>query len=291
LNHELEQLTCENLLAEANRKSEVNFMTRVLREVEKKFQVKEGNDFERMRHLVEICGKTKKKLKAKLERVKRVEAIARVCTKYERICDEVEGLKNDVGSFEKLDENSEASGFRKHSNHLRDNENFSKSETHASSGQKSSEKLCQCHQSSSKRESSSASEVSSIISGNVVNFHSSDDLEKFENLFKARSTVFSSTNFLELFLKKLSNIEAECEIMKVYKKVKANENQRLQSQIKELTIINSVNSNLTFLNLNTSQTIGNPTQISHQIPQIKTPVAMTKRFKLCKHCRDFYANL
>jgi hypothetical protein len=244
LTEELKTLTNEQLSKETNLKSELQFMTKLLRTGEQKSKIEESSDFEKIKHLVKVCDKTKKLLKEKVEKIKKIETTMKLCGKFEKLRDELE-VFDDFGSSEKL------------MNELESSENF---------------------------------DIESC-DGKIVNFESSDDFESFQSFYKSKITEDTSENFTKNFFKKLSKVEADCVMLRQYKEQQLKQRDELMSEIKETKHQLAVQRNLRMLRLSTTPSVGEICQISHQIPQIKTPVKMQKNHKLCKSCRNFYGNL
>lgn len=156
--------------------------------------------------------------------------------------------------------------------------------------EKPSDKIERCE--SSGRSFRSSNESSN---GTILDESSGDDIKSSDNEFKKFNDDFKSFNDLissstpdEEFFKKLSKVEAECLLMRSYKSEMIAKNEALKAMIKEKTHECQVEQNLMMLRLDTTPSIGKIGQISHHIPQIKTPIDLQKRFKLCKYCRkDF----
>lgn len=107
LNEELQTLTRQQLVKETNLKSEIKFMTKLMQSGKKKIKTEESKDFEKIKHLAKVCDKVKKLLKEKIDKGKKVEAMMKVCTKFEKLSDKIEISEKLDASFEKLDESLE----------------------------------------------------------------------------------------------------------------------------------------------------------------------------------------
>lgn len=102
----------------------------------------------------------------------------------------------------------------------------------------------------------------------------------------------SSEDFVdpeEFLFKKLSQVEAECVLLRNFKKKYLFENEILKSRIEQESHELGVQQNLAMLRLDTSQSVGTIVQVSHQIHQIKSSISLRNRFKLCKDCKNHLA--
>lgn len=132
------------------------------------------------------------------------------------------------------------------------------------------------------------------------NFHQGKALEfamkiclKFEKLSDKLESSESSVDYgnqspVDAFHEKLSRVEAQCVMLRDYKTKTINQNINLENEVKEKTIEFQVNQNLLMLRLGSTQSVGEICQISHQISQIKMPITLSKRYKLCKACRNHF---
>lgn len=73
-------------------------------------------------------------------------------------------------------------------------------------------------------------------------------------------------------------------LLRNYKAEMTKQNEKLKVDIKEATHEHEVRQNIAMLRLDLSPGVGQNVQISHHIHQIKVPIALRKRWKLCKHC-------
>lgn len=105
---------------------------------------------------------------------------------------------------------------------------------------------------------------------------------KFEKL-RDKTESFEESQTQE-FLKKLANVEADCVMLRSYKADLTKENENLKAQIEAKTHELGLQQNLEMLRLYSTPTVGQISQISHKISQIKAPIELRKRWKLCKHC-------
>lgn len=190
LNDEYKALSLQHLLRMAELKSEYLFMNKMRIASNDKLKNEELLDNEQILNLVSVCEVTKKKLKLKVEKMKGIETIMKMCLKLEKLTD-------------RRNESSE---------------------------------------------------------------------EAFEEP-------------LELFLTKVSKIEADCVLLRNYKKYLLLNNENLKARIKQESHEHGVRQNMAMLRLDNSPSVGIISQISHEIHQIKTSVNLRNRFKLCKACK------
>lgn len=189
----LQNVDREHMIKTAELKSEQQFMTKMMKQVEEKIRSDKSNDQEKLVQLVVVYEKIKNGLKKNLHKGKALESAMKICIKFEKL----------------------------------------------------SEKL-----------------ASSVDYGNL--------------------------SPVDAFHKKLSRVEAQCVMLRDYKTKTIALNANLKNELKEKTIEFQVNQNLQMLRLGSTQSVGEICQISHQISQIKTPLTWSKRYKLCKACRNHF---
>lgn len=107
----------------------------------------------------------------------------------------------------------------------------------------------------------------------------SDKLESFEIASSGSSPV-------DAFHKKLSQVEAQCLMLRSLKSSLVAQHEKLKAEVKEKSLESAVRHNFTMLELDSSPAVGQIYQESHQIPQIKASINLQKRYKLCKYCRN-----
>lgn len=89
------------------------------------------------------------------------------------------------------------------------------------------------------------------------------------------------------FFRKLARVEAQVVLLRNYKANVTKQNEKLCEEIKEQRHQFELNRNLSMLRLDLSPSLGTICQISHQIPQIRTPIELRRRWKLCRSCKEF----
>lgn len=109
----------------------------------------------------------------------------------------------------------------------------------------------------------------------------SDSVGSFESLES------SPEQACDEFFRKLARVEAQVVTLRNFKANVTKQNEKLCVEIKEQKHKLELSRNLSMLRLDLSPSLGTICQISHQIPQIRTPIELRRRWKLCKSCKEF----
>lgn len=113
-------------------------------------------------------------------------------------------------------------------------------------------------------------------------------LEKLsDRSFESSDEAFDGP--VNILLRKLSRVEAECVLLRNFKKNTLLSNENFKARIEQESHDLGVRRNIAMLRLDTSPSVGTIAQISNQIHQIKSSVSLHKRFKLCKACKKHLA--
>lgn len=198
LENQFQKVSRDHLVKSAELKSEHIFMIKLMQKAQEKIKCERSFDHEKLKHLSDICDKTEKIINEKRERAKLIETATKICSKYERISDELD------------------------------------------------------------------------------DFESSEDFPK---------------TIEDKFFKKLAKVEADCIMLKNFKASILSQNKNLKIKIKETIHNIKVQQNILMLRLDPSPALGEIVQVSHQISQIKAPIKLRKRWKLCKDCKRDVNNM
>lgn len=297
LNDELQALTRKQLLKEVNLKSEMQFMTKLMREGEVKSKIEEASDFEKIKHLVSVCGEAKKLLKVKVEKGKKIESTLRVCAKLEKISDDFKKLERydslweDVRKYESFESLND--GFDEDESLIK----LSRILLRQSLSSEKLEKAPEDEESSTKLEKVTEKEESFEKLDGAFEKHdesSQTELTKSpqvqESLIRLRIPS-SLLNITESFFQKLSKVQAECVMLRQFKDATTKHNCELTKLVKDCERKYQVEKNFELLQIDPKSSVGNIRQVAHLLPQIVISRKMQKSYKLCKNCRDFYGNL
>lgn len=108
-----------------------------------------------------------------------------------------------------------------------------------------------------------------------------------DSMGSSESLESSCQETCDEFFKKLARVEAQVVMLRDYKANVTKENEKLCDAIKEQQHQQELSRSYSMLRLDLSPSVGTICQISHQMPQIRTPIELGKRWNLCRSCKEF----